>query len=77
MADMQHSFTVVAEGSARDIELALSSDVLGSLADVPVSFVMGRMHADFERPAATLEDAVSTAVEDIRRLGLKVLRVHS
>jgi hypothetical protein len=54
MADMQHSFTVVAEVSARDIELALSSDVLGSLADVPVSFVMGRRHADFERPAATL-----------------------
>lgn len=77
MTDTQHSFTVVAEGSARDIELALSSESRGALDDVPVSLVQGQLHADFERPAPTLEDAVSAAVDDIRRLGLKVVRVHA
>lgn len=76
MQQATHSFTVVASGldwDAPDFEERFYG---AGCDDALVSVVSGDILVDFSRIAPSMEEAVETAVRDVRRAGATVLRIH-
>lgn len=65
-----HAFTLVLSG-ADDITTALEDALFESgCDDATLSFSHGRLWLDFDREAATLEEAVRQAIAEVRRAGV-------
>jgi MoaA/NifB/PqqE/SkfB family radical SAM enzyme len=71
-----HSFIVVATGLDWHSEDFESRFYDAGCDDAGVSVVGGAILVDFARKAASLDEAVETALRDIARAGATVVRVH-
>jgi hypothetical protein len=73
MRDTEHSFAIVA---------AVPGDGVPSLGELHLenasaSVLGGRVHIEFSRLAPSIDEAVSAALEEVLRTGLKVVRVDT
>jgi len=71
-----HEFSIIADGldpTAEDFE-ARFYDI--GCDDATISFQRGVIILDFARPSATLEHAVSTAIEQVTKVGARVIRIE-
>ncbi len=73
MRDTEHSFAIVA---------AAPSDGLPPFEDFHLDNAFasvhdGRVHIEFSRLAPSIDEAVSAALEEVLRTGLKVVRVDT
>ena len=73
---MLFEFSIVASGVDRAAADYESRFYDHGCDDALVSFQKGRTIIDFEREAATIEDAIASAVADVERAGAKVERVE-
>jgi hypothetical protein len=70
-----HSFTITVDHRLDDVEL---DRLYEAGCDDAVPEISGdRTFIHFDREAATLVDALTSAVVDVRRTGLNVVAVHS
>jgi hypothetical protein len=71
-----HEFCIVASGldpEAEDFETRFFG---AGCDDATVSFQRGHIIVDFAREAESLEDAIASAIESVRKAGAKVMRVE-
>ena len=71
-----HEFSIIASGldpRADDFETRLYD---AGCDDALVAFQKGRIIIDFSREAEFVQDAISSAIEDVRRIGAKVEHVE-
>jgi len=71
-----HEFSIIASGldpRADDFETRFYD---AGCDDALVAFQKGRIIIDFSREAESVQDAISSAIEDVRRIGAKVEHVE-
>jgi len=71
-----YEFCVVASGLDPDAEDFESRFYDAGCDDAAIAFQRGRIIADFDREAETLEEAIATAVEAVTKAGAKVIRIE-
>ncbi len=71
-----HEFSIIASGLNPEAEDFESRFYDAGCDDATVSFQKGRIIVDFARDAETLEDAISTAIENVITAGAKVDRIE-
>jgi hypothetical protein len=71
-----HEFSIIASGMDPEAEGFESHFFDAGCDDATISFQKGRIIADFAREADTLEEAISSAIENVRLAGAKIDRVE-
>jgi hypothetical protein len=71
--ETEHSFAIVAAGSA----VGFLPDESLHLDDAYASIRDGRIHFEFLRRAPSIDEAISSALDDVLKAGLKVIRVDT
>ena len=64
---MNHSFTLRIAGAGADAESA--ERIYAVITDATLSVSNGETHLDFDREAPSRQQAIATAMDDIRALG--------
>lgn len=69
----EHEFTLILDADPNDHQ---ADALYGSFADGTISTIAGVPQIHFHREAASLEDAIRSAIGDVRAVGLDVQRLE-
>ena len=71
-----HQFTIVVDGVDLQSDAGANALFVAGCDDATAGRVSGVQYVDFDRDAVTLDDAIRSALNDLRRVdGVKVVRV--
>ena len=71
-----HEFSIIASGLDHEAEDFESRFYDAGCSDATIAFQKGHIIVDFAREAASIDDAISTAIDNVQKAGAKVDRVE-